>query len=58
MTIWKLTAADVEAVVSLVRAGHKLEEVAADLGISVEMAVCALRKWPEISRPARWVFMG
>ncbi len=55
MTIWQLTDDDVEAVVSQLKAGRKLEEVASDLGISVEMAVCAMRKWSDVVRLRRLV---
>lgn len=45
MSIWELKYEDCEAVVNQLRAGHSKEEIAADLGITVNMVVCALRKW-------------
>lgn len=54
MTIWQLTHDDVEAVVTQLKAGRTAEEVAQDLGISVEMVVCAVRKWPTIRRSHTW----
>lgn len=49
MSIVQLTRDDCEAVVTQLRNGKTLKEVAADLQISVEMATCAVRKWPELS---------
>lgn len=54
MTIWQLTEADVEAVVTQLNAGRKPNEVAEDLGISVEMVHCAVRKWPIVRRFNPW----
>lgn len=51
MTIWQLTHDDVEAVVTQLRAGKSLKQVADDLQISVEVAVCAVRLWPKLIRP-------
>ena len=45
MTIWKLMPEDIEAVVTQLKAGRTRDEVAHDLGISVEMVTCAVRKW-------------
>jgi uncharacterized protein (DUF433 family) len=45
MSIWELKYEDCEAVVNQLRAGHSREEIATDLGITVNMVVCALRKW-------------
>lgn len=56
MTIWQLTADDVEAVVTQLKAGRTPKEVAEDLGISVEMVICAVRKWPSIRRATPWAF--
>ncbi|MFZ5814706.1 MAG: hypothetical protein ACOY93_05335 [Bacillota bacterium] len=50
MTIWQLTAEDVEAVVTQLKSGRTPREVAEDLGISVEMVTCAVRKWPTVQR--------
>lgn len=50
MTILQLTADDVEAVMTQLQAGRTAKEVAEDLGISVEMVTCAVRKWPTIRR--------
>lgn len=50
MTIWQLTAEDVEAVMALLKTGRTPKEVAEDLGISVEMVTCAVRKWPALQR--------
>lgn len=50
MGIYQLCDADVEAVVNLLKKGKSMQEVAADLQISVEMVVCATRKWPAIRR--------
>lgn len=50
MRINKLTPADVEAIVTRLRKGHSVLEVAGDLGISVEMILCAKRNWASISR--------
>ena len=52
MTIWKLMDADVEAVVNQLKAGRSPKEVADDLGISVEMVTCAMRKWS--SKPSKF----
>lgn len=54
MTIWQLTNHDIEAVMTQLKAGRSTEEVAQDLGISVEMVVCAVRKWPTIRRTNPW----
>ncbi len=54
MTIWQLTEADVEAVVSQLQAGRTKEEVARDLGISVEMVTCAMRLANRIRKPFPW----
>ncbi|HEY8345779.1 MAG TPA: hypothetical protein VIL07_00710 [Symbiobacteriaceae bacterium] len=48
MSIWQLTDADVEAVATQIKQGRSYEEIARDLDISVEMVVCAARKWPEV----------
>ena len=50
MAIWQLTPDDIEAVVTQLRTGKRLEEVAADLGMSVEQAACAVRLWPKVRR--------
>lgn len=50
MRINKLTPADVEAIVTRLRKGHSVLEVAGDLGISVEMILCAKRNWSSINR--------
>ncbi|MGE5673389.1 MAG: hypothetical protein ACM3XM_05830 [Mycobacterium leprae] len=50
MAIWQLTDEDVEAVVSQLQAGKSKSEVAENLGISVEMVTCAVRKWPSIHK--------
>jgi uncharacterized protein (DUF433 family) len=50
MRINKLSPADVEAIVTRLTKGHSILEVAGDLGISVEMVLCAKRKWPEVNR--------
>lgn len=52
MRINKLSPADVEAIVTRLRKGHSVLEVAGDLGISVEMILCAKRNWPSLN-PAR-----
>ncbi|HLO02689.1 MAG TPA: hypothetical protein VK191_06245 [Symbiobacteriaceae bacterium] len=49
MRINKLSPADVEAIMTRLRKGHSILEVAGDLGISVEMVICAKRNWPSIS---------
>ena len=54
MSILQLTADDVEAVMNQLKAGRTLQQVAKDLDISVEMVVCAMRKWPSINRHAVW----
>lgn len=54
MTIWQLTPDDVEAVMTQLKAGRTPKEVADDLGISIEMVTCAVRKWPTVSRRNRW----
>lgn len=54
MTILKLTVDDMEAVVNQLEAGRTPEQVATDLGISVEMVTCAVRKWPTVQRRNRW----
>lgn len=58
MTILQLTAEDVEAVVTQLKAGRTPKEVAQDLGISVEMVTCAVRKWPTTRRDLSflWAF--
>lgn len=53
-TIWQLSEYDVEAVVTQLKAGRTAEEVAVNLGISVEMVSCAVRKWPKIQRNNPW----
>jgi len=50
MSIVQLTKDDCEAVVTQLKNGKTIKEVAADLQISVEMAACAVRKWPELSK--------
>lgn len=55
MTIWQLTREDMEAVVTQLRKGKSLQQVADDLGISVEMAACAVRKWPSMQKPMPWI---
>jgi uncharacterized protein (DUF433 family) len=50
MSIWQLTEDDIEAIVNQLNAGRSKQEVAEDLGISVEMVVCAIRKWPRLRR--------
>jgi uncharacterized protein (DUF433 family) len=50
LSIWQLTRDDVEAVVSLLKRGKTMEQVAADLQISVEMVACAVRKWPQLRK--------
>lgn len=50
MTFWQLMPEDVEAIATQVKAGRSREEVANDLGISVEMVTCALRKWSAMSK--------
>jgi len=55
MTIWQLTKDDVEAVVTQLHQGKSLAQVADDLGISVEMAACAVRKWPRMQKPVFWL---
>lgn len=50
MSIVQLTKDDCEAVVTQLKTGKTIKEVATDLQISVEMATCAVRKWPELSR--------
>lgn len=52
MRINKLTPADVEAIVTRLRKGHSILEVAGELGISVEMVLCAKRRWPSIHQTA------
>jgi hypothetical protein len=54
MTIWKLNNDDVEAIVTQLQAGRSLKQVADDLGISEEMAACAVRKWPAIRPMQVW----
>ncbi|MBP2017107.1 uncharacterized protein (DUF433 family) [Symbiobacterium terraclitae] len=55
MTFWQLMPADVEAIVTQLKAGRSKQEVAADLGISVEMVSCAERKWQmATNRQAPW----
>jgi|GEM_PF-2202676 len=55
MTFWQLMPQDVEAIVTQLKAGRSRQEVAADLGISVEMVFCAERKWHEAAyRPVFW----
>lgn len=54
MRINKLTPADVEAIMTRLRKGQPVLEVAGDLGISVEMVLCAKRNWPTISRTSHW----
>jgi DNA-binding NarL/FixJ family response regulator len=54
MTIWKLTTDDVEAVMTQLRKGKSLKQVADDLGISEEMAACAVRQWPSIRKQSLW----
>lgn len=50
MTILQLTTEDIEAVMTQLNSGRTSKEVAEDLGISVEMVTCAVRKWPTIRR--------
>lgn len=54
MRINKLSPADVEAIMTRLRKGQSVLEVAGDLGVSVEMILCAKRNWPSISRQANW----
>lgn len=55
MTFWKLMPQDVEAIVTQLKAGRSRQEVAADLGISVEMVSCAERKWRQTPNyPTSW----
>jgi uncharacterized protein (DUF433 family) len=54
MMIWQLTDDDVEAVVNLMKKGHSVEEIAKEFGMSVEMVVCATRKWPRMQRKFAW----
>lgn len=54
MAIWQLTDDDVEAVASQVESGRTLQQVATDLQISVEMAACAMRKWPSLQAKRAW----
>lgn len=54
MRITKLTPADCEAIMTRLRKGHSVLEVAGDLGISVEMVLCAKRQWPSINRKPFW----
>lgn len=56
MSIYQLTDADVEAVVNQLKAGRSMKQVADELGISVEMVLCATRKWPELYRRSVWRF--
>ena len=57
MSIWQLSEYDVEAVVSQLKAGKTLKQVAEDLGISVEMAACAVRKASELRRNTLWAYL-
>lgn len=50
MRINKLSPADMEAIMTRLRKGHSVLEVAGDLGISVEMVLCAKRNWPSVNR--------
>ncbi len=56
MTIWQLTADDCEAIVTQLSTGRTPKQVAEDLGISVEMVTCAVRKWPTVGRRSAWGF--
>ncbi|HEY3367578.1 MAG TPA: hypothetical protein VGK74_21175 [Symbiobacteriaceae bacterium] len=54
MTIWQLTDDDVEAVATQANSGRTLQQIAGDLQISVEMAACAMRKWPSVKAKRTW----
>lgn len=54
MAIWELTADDVEAVVTQMKQGRSIKEIAVDLDISEEMALCAVRKWPSLQKRRKW----
>jgi len=56
MTIWQLNDADCEAIVTQLKNGRTPKQVAEDLGISVEMVTCAVRKWPTVQRKTAWGF--
>jgi DNA-binding CsgD family transcriptional regulator len=54
MQILKLTPADVEAIMTRLGKGQSVLEVATELGISVEMVLCAKRNWPNIRQHPLW----